>query len=102
MPISEKIAAAGMKMFPARPKFDLGHPRQEYFRHPDFLAMNEEKKKEIYIKLVDGHIAEDQRKPFDLFFKGYSLKDELKGKIVLELGCGAGGHAISCAERWQT
>lgn len=102
MPIGEKIALAGMKLFPAKPEFDLSHPRQEYFRHPDFVAMSEEKKNEIYIKLVDGHIAEDQKKPFDLFFKGYALKDALRGKTVLELGCGAGGHAISCAKRWQT
>ena len=101
MSVSVKIATACMKLFPAKPEFDMGHPRQEYFRHPDFLAMSAEKKTATYLKLVEGHIAEDRRKPFDSFFAEYSLRKTLKGRTVLELGCGAGGHAISCAERWQ-
>ena len=100
MSLKVRFAKAAMKVFPARPTIDLNHPMQEYFRHTEFKMASEAQKQKTLFTLAKNHYLEDQSKPFDLFFSGYSLRELLRGKKILDLGCGTGGHILSCAERW--
>jgi 2-polyprenyl-3-methyl-5-hydroxy-6-metoxy-1,4-benzoquinol methylase len=100
MPFKVKIAKKMMKLMPNKPIYGRVPFQQEYFRHPNFISLDEEQKKKTLIKFVHSHYIEDQNRPLDLFSPRYILK-KLKGAIVLDLGCSLGGKSVSCAERWN-
>ena len=101
MSFKVKLAKCVMNLLPSKPIFDITHPRSETVNHKDFINANEEEKKKMLFEMSRSHYLEDQKKPFDHYFPGYSLKELLSGKKVLDLGCWCGGKTVSYAERWN-
>lgn len=101
MPLKVAIAKIIMRLLPSRPIFDTTHPRSETINHKDFINANEQDKNRILLQMAASHYMGEKRKPFDLFFPGYSLRNLLKGKRVLDLGCWCGGETVAFAERWD-
>ncbi len=101
MSFKVKLAKMVMNLLPSKPTFDTTHPSSEIINHKEFINADEEKKNEILLKLATAHYLADQKKPFDHYFPGYSLKKLLSGEKVLDLGCGCGGKTVSYAERWN-
>jgi ubiquinone/menaquinone biosynthesis C-methylase UbiE len=96
-----KLAKIAMNLLPSKPTYDITHPRSETVNHKHFINANEEEKTKILLEMAKSHYFEDQEKPFDHYFPGYSFKELLSGKKVLDLGCWCGGKTVSYAERWN-
>ena len=101
MSFKVKLARTVMNILPSKPEYDIKYPRSETINHRNFIDANEEEKKKILFEMARSHYLEDQNKPFDHYFPGYSLKKLLAGKKVLDLGCWCGGRTVGCAERWN-
>ena len=90
-----------MNLLPSKPTYDITTPRSETINHKAFISANEEEKRKILFTMAKYHYLRDQKKPFDHYFPGYSLKKLFSGKKVLDLGCWCGGKSVSYAERWD-
>src|SRR5688572_10486444 len=98
-----KVAVAKyiMNAFPNRPKYQEDHFISEIFRHPNYTSLSSQEKEVLLEKLTKNNIEDAKRKPFDDFFPSHSFKETLKGKRVLDLGCGIGGTTIAMGEKWE-
>lgn len=80
MTLKVKLAKIAMNLLPSRPTYDITHPRSETVNHRDFINASEEEKRKILFEMARSHYLDDQMKPFDHYFPGYSLKKLLSGK----------------------
>jgi SAM-dependent methyltransferase len=96
-----KLAKTLMKLFPATPRYDKAALLSETINHRNFSEATETQKNKILLEMAEAHYWNDQRKPFDLFYPNISLKQVLRGKVILDLGCWCGGESVSFAERWN-
>lgn len=96
-----KIAKFLMNILPNKPKYQEEHIVSEIFRHPKFTSLVQNEKILVQKKLVKNRIFDEMQKPFELFFPFYSFKNELKGKKILDLGCGIGGSSFCLGEKWE-
>lgn len=101
MSFKVQLAKFAMNVLPSRPVYDITSHYSENINHKDFINAGEEGKKKILFEMAEDHYLEDQKKPFDHYFPGYSLNSVLSGKTVLDLGCWCGGKTVSYAERWN-
>jgi len=101
MTFKVKIAKILMNFLPSKPIYDITYPRSETINHKEFINADEEQKRKILFEMARRNYFEDQKKPFDHYFPGYSLRKLLSGKKVLDLGCWCGGKSVSYAERWS-
>lgn len=99
--ISVKVAKFFMNVLPAKPTYQEEYFMSEIFRHPKFTSLPQNEKEGVLENLVNNNIKEERRKPFDSFYPSLSLKNILKGKRVLDLGCGIGGTTMAMGEKCQ-
>jgi len=101
MSIKVKLAKYLMKLRPSKQIFNPDIFKQEYYRHDNFLSLNDEEKKKQQIEFVRKNILKAEKKPFDIWFPNISFYNLLKDKIVLDVGSCVGGKTINCAEEWK-
>ena len=95
-----KLAKGFMRIIPSKPKYNAEYFKQEYFRHPDYIGLTEKEKQEIQLKWVDQAVRRAEKKPFEQYYKEIDFGACLKGKTVLDLGCGIGGKPYYLAEKY--
>lgn len=100
MSVAVKLAKAMMKLFPSRPTYDPNQLLSEMLNHRNFVDARDEQKDEMLFDMALRHYNWEQEKPYDHYFPGYSFRQMLAGKTVLDLGCFFGGKTVCCAEKW--
>jgi ubiquinone/menaquinone biosynthesis C-methylase UbiE len=101
MYLTVKLAKFLMKLKPVKPVNNPDNFQQEIFRHPDYLRLNEQEKKEKKVELANKEYLNQTRRPFELFYPNFPFEKHIINKTVLDVGCSIGALTYDFAKKWQ-
>lgn len=96
-----KIIKTLMNIFPSVPEVsDLSF--SEIFNHKSFIDADEVSKRKLMLDSAQWRYNYEEKYPFEeIYFKKLNLRELLKDKTVLDLGCFTGGRSMAWVKRYS-